>query len=157
MNGIVNSNTCLIVNILSKKTSWHKCEGAFIYSFIHLFICLSIFSKSLNDSRGFVRTPDLSFLCVNKTLPMSRLFYLPVRFFSGDAGMSTKFVVHNVFHLSENRKNSQFHPFSTTTNFRLKSLRTVFIIIHFIFLEAPIFFQHLTFRLHKQKQWPFLC
>ena len=66
------------------------------------------------------------------------LFTCP--FFSGDAGMSTKFVVHNVFHLSENRKNSQFHPFSTTTNFRFKSLRTVFIIIHFIFLEAPIFF-----------------
>lgn len=49
--------------------------------------------------------------------------------------MSTKFVVHNVFHLSESRKKSQFHPFSTTTNFRFKSLGTVFIIIHFIFLE----------------------
>ena len=61
------------------------------------------------------------------------LFTCP--FFSGDAGMSTKFVVHNVFHLSESRKKSQFHPFSTTTNFRFKSLGTAFIIIHFIFLE----------------------
>ena len=112
--------------------------------FIYLFICLFIFPKSLNDSRGFVRTPDLSFSAWAKpflwVLLSIILFTCP--FFSGAAGMSTKFGVHNVFHLSESRKKSQFHPFSTTTNFRFKSLRTVFIIsIHFIFLEPRLLLQ----------------
>lgn len=67
--------------------------------------------------------------------------------------MSTKFVVHNVFHLSESRKKSQFHPFSTTTNFRFKSLGTVFIIIHFIFLEP----RHLLQSGSGRKKKPTNC
>lgn len=112
MNGI-NSSTCLIVNILSVETSWHKCEGAFISLFNYLFICLFIFLLSL-----WTIAVDLSGLQIYLFSACAKpflwfllsiiLFTCP--FFSGDAGMSTKFVVHNVFHLSESRKKVNFTP-----------------------------------------------
>ena len=107
-------------------------EHSFIYLFAYLFFpSLWTIAVDLSGLQIYLFSACAKpFLWVLLSII---LFTCP--FFSGDAGMSTKFVVHNVFHLSESRKKSQFHPFSTTTNFRFKSLGTVFIIIHFIFLE----------------------
>ena len=111
-------------------------RGSF-YLFIYIFICLFIFSKSPNDSRGFVRTPDLSFLCLRKTLPMSSImdYFIYLSFFQRRCWDEHQVRCQQCIPSIREQKKSQFHPFSTTTNFRFKSLRTVFIIIHFIFLE----------------------
>ena len=120
-------------------------ELLFIHSFIYLFAYLFFLSLwtiavDLSGLQIYIFSACAKlFLWVLLSIIMI-LFTCP--FFSGEAKMSTKFVVHNVFHLSESRKKSQFYPFSTTNNFPFKSLQTVFIIIHFIFLEPRATFSN---------------
>lgn len=115
-----------------------QMRGSFHF-FIQLFIYLLIYfsTKSLNDSRGFVRTPDLSFLCLRKTLPMISIidYFIYLSVFQRRCWDEHQVRCPQCISSIREQKKSQFHPFSTTTNFRFKSPRTVFIVIHFIFLE----------------------